>query len=77
MWCYPIWQRKRQQRVFGTLTKLYEAKSSYNMIFLKRRLYILGMVETASMTDRINTLKTLFTQLTTLGHKIEETKRAE
>ena len=29
------------------------------------------------MTDQINTLKTLFSQLTTLGHNIEENERAE
>ena len=29
------------------------------------------------VTDHINTLKTLFSQLTTLGHNIEENERAE
>ena len=35
------------------------------------------MVETTSMTDHINTLKTLFSQFTMVGDKIEETERAE
>ena len=35
------------------------------------------MVETTSVTDYINTLKTLFLQLTTLGHKIVENEHAE
>ena len=35
------------------------------------------MAESTSMTDHINTLKTLFSQLTTLGHKIEENERAK
>ena len=29
------------------------------------------------MTDHINTLKTLFSQLTTLGHKIKENEHTE
>ncbi|KAL5549645.1 hypothetical protein UlMin_004876 [Ulmus minor] len=35
------------------------------------------MAESTSVTDHINTLNTLFSQLTTLGHKIEEVERAE
>ena len=35
------------------------------------------MTESTLVTDHINTLKTLFLQLITLGHKIEENKRAE
>lgn len=35
------------------------------------------MTECASVIDYINTLKTLFLQLTTLGHKIEENESAE
>ena len=35
------------------------------------------MTESISVTNHINTLKTLFSQLTILGHKIEENERAE
>ncbi|KAH9794218.1 hypothetical protein KPL71_004820 [Citrus sinensis] len=35
------------------------------------------MVESTMVTDHINTLKTLFSQLTTLGHNIEENEHAE
>ena len=35
------------------------------------------MVKSTSMSDHINTLKTLFSQLTMLGHKIEENERAK
>ena len=35
------------------------------------------MAESTTVTDHINTLKTLFSQLTTLGHNIEENERAE
>ena len=35
------------------------------------------MLESTTVTEHINTLQTLFSQLTSLGHKIEENKRAE
>ncbi|KAH9723668.1 hypothetical protein KPL70_007189 [Citrus sinensis] len=65
------------KEIWDTLTKLYETKSLQNKIFLKRKLYTLRMAESTMVTDHINTLKTLFSQLTTLGHNIEENERAE
>ena len=65
------------KEIWDTLTNLYEAKSLHNKIFLKRRLYTLRMAESTSMTDHINTLKTLFSQLSTMEHNIEEIERAE
>ncbi|KAH9715183.1 hypothetical protein KPL71_020951 [Citrus sinensis] len=65
------------KEIWDTLTKLYEAKSLHNKIFLKRKLYTLRMAESTMVTDHINTLKTLFSQLTMLGHNIEENERAE
>ena len=35
------------------------------------------MAESTSVTNHINTFKTLFSQLTTLGHKIEENECTE
>jgi len=35
------------------------------------------MVETMSVTDHINTIRTLFSQLTTLGQQIKENEHAE
>jgi hypothetical protein len=35
------------------------------------------MTETTSVTDHINTIRTLFSQLTTLSQQIEENGRAE
>ena len=70
-------EKKTAKEIWNTLTKLYEAKSLHNKIFLKRRLYTLRMTESTSVTDRINTLKTLFSQLTMLGYNIEENERAE
>ncbi|KZV55537.1 hypothetical protein F511_09648 [Dorcoceras hygrometricum] len=63
--------------VWDTLTKMYEVKSLHNKIFLKRKLYTLRMAESSSMTDHINTLNTLFAQLTSMEHIIEEKERAE
>ncbi|KAH9670456.1 hypothetical protein KPL70_016992 [Citrus sinensis] len=70
-------EKNMAKEIWDTLTKLYEAKSLYNKIFLKRKLYTLRMTESTIVTDHINTLKTLFSQLTTLGHNIEENELAE
>ncbi|KAH9714593.1 hypothetical protein KPL71_020713 [Citrus sinensis] len=70
-------EKNKAKEIWDTLTKLYEAKSLHNKIFLKRKLYILRMAESTMVTDHINTLKTLFSQLTMLGHNIEENERAE
>ncbi|KAH9779421.1 hypothetical protein KPL71_007705 [Citrus sinensis] len=70
-------EKNTTKEIWDTLTKLYEAKSLHNKIFLKRKLYTLRMAESTMVTDHINTLKTLFSQLTTLGHNIEENERAE
>ncbi|KAH9679836.1 hypothetical protein KPL71_026295 [Citrus sinensis] len=70
-------EKNTAKEIWDTLTKLYEAKSLHNKIFLKKKLYTLRMAESTMVTDHINTLKTLFSQLTTLGHNIEENERAE
>ncbi|KAH9781907.1 retrovirus-related pol polyprotein from transposon TNT 1-94-like protein [Citrus sinensis] len=70
-------EKNTAKEIWDTLTKLYEAKSLHNKIFLKRKLYTLRMAESTMVTDHINTLKTLFSQLTTLGHNIKENERAE
>ncbi|KAH9682249.1 hypothetical protein KPL71_027276 [Citrus sinensis] len=70
-------EKNTAKEIWDTLTKLYETKSLRNKIFLKRKLYTLRMAESTMVTDHINTLKTLFSQLTTLGHNIEENERAE
>ena len=59
------------------LNRLYEAKSIHNKIFLKMKLYTLRMVESTSVMEHINTLNTLFSQLTSLGYKVEANKRAK
>ena len=59
-------EKNTAKKIWDTLTKLYKGKSLHNKIFLKIRLYTLRMVESTLVTDHINTLKTLFSQLTTL-----------
>jgi len=70
-------EKKTAKEIWDTLTKLYESKSLYNKIFLKRRLYTLQMAKTTLVIDHINTIRTIFSQFTTLGKQIEENKRAE
>ena len=70
-------KKKTAKEIWDTLTKLYEAKSLHNKIFLKRKLYTLRMMESTMVTDHINTLKTLFSQLTAMGHNIEMGECAE
>jgi tyrosine-protein phosphatase YwqE len=65
-------EKKRAKEIWDTLTKLYEFKSLHNKIFLKRRLYTLYMAEIMSVIDHINTMRTLFSQLTNLSQQIEE-----
>ena len=70
-------EKKTVKEIWDTLTKLYESKSLHNKIFLKQRPYTFRMTETTSVTDHINTIRTLFSQLTTLSQQIEENGRAE
>jgi hypothetical protein len=70
-------EKKTTRKIWVTLTKLYESKFLYNNIFLKMRLYTLRMIETTTMIDHINTIRTLFSQLTMLGQQIEKNKCAK
>ncbi|KAL5846244.1 hypothetical protein ACOSQ3_009768 [Xanthoceras sorbifolium] len=72
-----IEEKKTAKKIWDHLTKLYEVKSLQNKIFLKRKLYTLRVSEFTSVTKHINTLNTIFSQLTLLGHKIEPNERAE
>lgn len=72
-----IEEKKTAKEIWDHLTKLYEAKSLHNKIFLKRKLYTLRMSESTSVTEHLNILNTLFSQLRSLGYKIESQERAE
>jgi len=60
------------REIWNTLTSLYEVKSLYTRIFLKRKLYTLQMSESTSVTDHINNLNTLFAQLSAVDFNIIE-----
>jgi hypothetical protein len=62
-------EKKIAEEIWDTLTKLYQFKSLHNKIFLKRRLYTLQMAEITSVTNHINIIRTLFSQLTNLSNK--------
>ena len=70
-------EKKTAREIWDVLNKLYEVKSLHTRIFLKRKLYTLRMSESTSVTDHINTLNTLFAQLTASDFKIAENERAE
>ncbi|GMI76144.1 hypothetical protein HRI_001283700 [Hibiscus trionum] len=72
-----IEEKKTAKEIWDHLAKLYEVKSLHNKIFLKRKLYTLRMSESTSVTEHLNTLNTLFSQLTSLSYKIESQERAE
>lgn len=72
-----IEEKKTAKEIWDHLTKLYEGKSLHNKIFLKRKLYTLRMMESTSMTEHLNILNTLFSQLTSLGYKVNQEERAE
>ncbi|RDY10889.1 hypothetical protein CR513_04525, partial [Mucuna pruriens] len=63
-------EKNTAKEIWDTLIKLYEVKSLHTRIFLKRKLYTLRMSESISVTDHINNLNTLFSQLTMLDFNI-------
>ena len=69
-----IEEKKTTKEIWDHLTKLYEAKSLHNKIFLKRKFYTLRMSESTSVTEHLNVLNTLFSQLTSLGYKNRVTR---
>ncbi|KAH9751081.1 hypothetical protein KPL71_014143 [Citrus sinensis] len=70
-------EKNIEKEIWDTLKKLYDGKSLHNKIFLKRKLYTLRTTESTMVADYVNALKTLFSQLTILGHNIEENEYAE
>lgn len=72
-----IEEKKTAKDIWDHLARLYEARSLHNKIFLKRKLYALRMTESTSVTEHVNNLNTLFSQLTAVDCKIEPQERAE
>ncbi|KAE8693992.1 hypothetical protein F3Y22_tig00110788pilonHSYRG00242 [Hibiscus syriacus] len=61
-----IEEKKTAKEIWDHLTKLYEVTLLHNKIFLKRKLYTLRIPESTSLIEHLNTLNTLFSQLTSL-----------
>ncbi|GKD09664.1 gag-pol polyprotein [Tanacetum coccineum] len=72
-----IEEKKSAKEIWDHLARLYEARSLHNKNFLKRKLYALRMTESTSVTEHVNNLNTLFSQLTSLSCIIEPQERAE
>nr|GEU54557.1 Gag-Pol polyprotein [Tanacetum cinerariifolium] len=64
-------EKKSAKEIWDHLAQLYEARTLHNKIFLKRKLYALHMTESTSVTEHVNNLNTLFSQLTSLSCIIE------
>ncbi|GKC61061.1 gag-pol polyprotein, partial [Tanacetum coccineum] len=62
-----IEEKKNAKEIWDHLARLYEARSLHNKFFLKRKLYVIRMTESTSMTEHVNNLNTLFSQLTSLS----------
>ncbi|GKD62048.1 hypothetical protein Tco_1299557, partial [Tanacetum coccineum] len=72
-----IEEKKSAKEIWDHLARLYEARSLHNKKFLKKKLYALRMTESTSVTEHVNNLNTLFSQLTFLSCIIEPQERAE
>ena len=72
-----IKEKNTTKEIRDHLARLYEVKSLHNKIFLKRKLYTLRISESISVTEHLNTLNTLFSQLTSLNYIIESQGCAE
>ncbi|GJZ85213.1 hypothetical protein Tco_0650552 [Tanacetum coccineum] len=72
-----IEEKKTAREIWDHLARLYEARTLHNKIFLKRKLYALRMTKSTSVTEHVNNLNTLFSQLTSLDCKIDPQERAK
>ncbi|GJV82540.1 gag-pol polyprotein [Tanacetum coccineum] len=62
-----IEEKKSAKEIWDHLARLYKARSLHNKKFLKRKLYALRMTESTSVTEHVNNLNTLFSQLASLS----------
>ncbi|GJW73317.1 gag-pol polyprotein [Tanacetum coccineum] len=63
-----IEEKKTAKEIWDHLARLYEARTLHNKFFLKRKLYALRMTESTSVTEHVNNLNALFSQLTSLDY---------
>nr|GEW03619.1 Gag-Pol polyprotein [Tanacetum cinerariifolium] len=64
-------EKKSANEIWDHLARLYEARSLHDKKVLRRKLYALRMTESTSVTEHVNSLNTLFSQLTSLSCKID------
>ncbi|GKD47751.1 gag-pol polyprotein [Tanacetum coccineum] len=72
-----IEEKKTAKDIWDHLAQLNEVRSLHNKNFPKRKLYALRMTESTSVTEHVNNLNTLFSQLTSLSCKIDSQERVE
>ncbi|GJW61031.1 gag-pol polyprotein [Tanacetum coccineum] len=72
-----IEEKKSAKEIWDHLARLYEARSLHNKKKFKRKFYALCMMESTSVTEHVNNLNTLFSQLIYLSCKIDSQERAE
>jgi len=60
------------KKLWEKLGNLYQSKSLVNKLFLRKKLYHLRMEDGDSMTDHLNILNTLVSQLVSVDIKMEE-----
>lgn len=76
--CYLVWkEKKNSKRNIEYYHKIIRGQLFTQQDFFKKKYLHSLNNESTLVTDRINTMKILFSQLTMLDHKIEENKRAE
>nr|GEW18267.1 Gag-Pol polyprotein [Tanacetum cinerariifolium] len=63
--------------IWDHLSRLYEARSLHNKKFIKRKLYALRMTKVNLVTEQVNNMNTLFSQLASLSCKIDSQERAK
>ncbi|PON73767.1 hypothetical protein PanWU01x14_056550 [Parasponia andersonii] len=61
----------------GYTDKVVSGQVIIQQNFFEENAYALRMAESTTVTDHINTLNTLFLQLTTIEYKIEDNERAQ
>ncbi|GJU32733.1 retrovirus-related pol polyprotein from transposon TNT 1-94 [Tanacetum coccineum] len=72
-----IEEKKSAKEIWDHLARLYEVRSLHSKKILNRKLYALHMTKSTSVTEHVNNLNTLFSQLTSLSCKIDSQERVE
>jgi hypothetical protein len=63
------------KKLWDKLGSLYQWKSLVNKLFIRNKLYLLRMSDGSSMTEHLNALDTIISQLSYLDIKITEEEK--